>query len=44
ACVAVSGPVERVITLATGETDRGKNMWLFAHAALALLAEALAAA
>ena len=44
ACVAVSGPVERVITLATGETDRGKNMWLFAHAALVLLAEALAAA
>lgn len=43
ACIAVSGPVERVITLATGDTDRGKNMWLFAQAALALLAEALAA-
>lgn len=42
ACIAVSGPVERVITLATGNADREANMWAFAKAALDLLAEALA--
>lgn len=37
ACIAVSGPVEAVITLETGSADREQNMWLFARRALALL-------
>ena len=37
ACIAVAGPVERVITLETGDADREANMWAFAHAALELL-------
>ena len=37
ACIAVAGPVERVITLETGETDREANMWVFVGAALELL-------
>ena len=37
ACIAVAGPVTRVITLETGETDREGNMWAFARAALDLL-------
>jgi nicotinamide-nucleotide amidase len=37
ACIAVSGPVERVITLETGQPDRVANMWAFAKAALDLL-------
>ena len=40
-CLAVSGPVERVLTLETGRDDREANMWEFARAALALLHEAL---
>ena len=36
-CIAVSGPVERSITLETGETNREDNMWKFADAALKLL-------
>ncbi len=36
-CLAVSGPVERVITLETGDNDREANMWVFARAALNLL-------
>lgn len=43
-CLAVSGPIERVITLETGSNDRVANMRRFAEAGLALLAEALAAA
>ncbi|MDO9461652.1 MAG: CinA family protein [Alphaproteobacteria bacterium] len=39
ACIAVSGPIERVITLATGNADREANMWAFAKAALDLLAD-----
>lgn len=39
ACIAVSGPIERVITLATGCADREANMWAFAKAALDLLEE-----
>ncbi len=39
ACVAVSGPIERAMTLATGSADREANMWAFAKAALDLLAE-----
>src|SRR5918992_2281435 len=37
ACIAVTGPVERVITLETGDANREANMWAFARAALELL-------
>ena len=37
ACIAVSGPVERVITVETRSADREANMWAFARAALELL-------
>ena len=37
ACIAVAGPIDRVITLETGEADREANMWTFARAALELL-------
>ena len=37
ACIAVTGPVERSVTLETGDADREANMWLFAKAALDLL-------
>jgi nicotinamide mononucleotide (NMN) deamidase PncC len=36
ACIAVAGPVERVITLETGAGDREQNMWAFTRAALGL--------
>ena len=41
-CLAVSGPVERVITLETGDADREANMRAFAAALFRLAAEALA--
>lgn len=41
-CIAVSGRVERVITLKTGSDDRIANMHAFAAAALNLLVESLA--
>lgn len=41
ACLAVSGPVERVTTLETGSADRAANMRAFAAAALALLHQAI---
>ena len=44
ACIAVSGPVERVITIETGDSDREANMWLFAARALALLEECVSEA
>jgi PncC family amidohydrolase len=37
ACIAVAGPIERVITLETGDAEREVNMWAFATAALELL-------
>ena len=37
ACIAVSGPVEKVITVETGDDNREDNMWVFAQAALDLL-------
>ena len=40
-CVAVSGPVERSVTLETGESDREANMWAFVDAAFGLLEECL---
>ncbi len=41
ACIAVSGPVERVITVETGDSDREANMWVFAARAFALLEECI---
>jgi nicotinamide-nucleotide amidase len=41
-CIAVAGPVQRVITLETGSSDRVANMRTFSAAALDLLAECLA--
>src|SRR3989454_7832544 len=43
ACIAVSGPVERVITVETGDADRERNMWAFTQAALKLLEDAVRA-
>ena len=40
-CIAVSGPVEKSITLETGESDREENMWAFVDAAFELLEECL---
>lgn len=40
-CLAVSGPIERVVTIETGSNDRAANMQAFAAAALELLAEVL---
>ena len=37
ACIAVTGPVERSITVETGKADREANMWTFTKAALDLL-------
>ena len=41
ACIAVSGPVDRAITLETGSTSREANMWAFTKAALELLEQCL---
>lgn len=41
-CIAVTGPVERAITIETGQGDRVANMRAFAAAALDLLSKALA--
>ena len=41
ACIAVSGPVDAVITVETGSADREANMREFARRALALLEECL---
>jgi PncC family amidohydrolase len=43
ACIAVAGPVERVLTLETGHGEREKNMWTFAARALTLLETAIRA-
>jgi PncC family amidohydrolase len=42
-CVAVSGPVEAVLTVETGSEDRSANMRAFAAASLGLLKKALEA-
>jgi PncC family amidohydrolase len=36
-CIAVTGPVERAITVETGDDNREANMWVFAKAAFDLL-------
>ena len=41
ACFAVSGPVEKSMTLETGSCDREANMWAFAEAALGLLQQCI---
>ncbi len=41
ACIAVSGPVEAVITVETGSAEREANMWEFARRALVLLESCL---
>ena len=41
ACIAVTGPVERAITVETGKADREANMWVFTRAALELLERSL---
>jgi nicotinamide-nucleotide amidase len=41
-CIAITGPVERAITIETGQNDRVANMRAFAAAALDLLAKSLA--
>jgi len=41
-CIAISGPVEAVVTIETGEADRYGNMQAFAAAALDLLKRAVA--
>jgi len=41
ACIAVSGPVEAVITVETGSAEREANMWEFTRRALALLESCL---
>ena len=41
ACIAVSGPVEAVITIETGGTDREANMREFTRRALVLLEDCL---
>ena len=41
ACLAIAGPVERAVTLETGQGDRELNMRIFTRAALDLLATAL---
>ena len=41
ACFAVAGPIERVITLETGDSNREANMWVFAKAAFELLEQCM---
>jgi len=41
ACIAVSGPIEAVVTLETGRDAREANMWAFAQQAIALLQSCL---
>ncbi|PKB80986.1 MAG: damage-inducible protein [SAR202 cluster bacterium Io17-Chloro-G9] len=41
ACFAVSGPVERSMTVETGSADREANMWSFAQSALELLEQCI---
>jgi PncC family amidohydrolase len=43
-CIAIVGPVERVITLETGASDREANMWRFTERTLAEFEDALRSA
>ncbi len=42
ACIAVAGPVERVLTVETGDSDREANLWTFTRAALDLFEQCIA--
>ena len=42
-CMAIVGPVEKAITIETGQADREANMWAFTQAALTLLEDAVRA-
>lgn len=42
-CIAIAGPITRVVTLETGHGNRHENMRAFAERALVLLAETLEA-
>jgi PncC family amidohydrolase len=42
-CVAIAGPLQKVVTLRTGNADREANMRAFAARALELLAESIGA-
>lgn len=44
ACIAVSGPVSRVVTVETASADREANMWTFAERAIELLRACLQSA
>jgi nicotinamide-nucleotide amidase len=41
ACIAVSGPVDAVVTIETGHGDREANMWTFARRAIELLEDCM---
>ena len=41
ACFAVSGPIERSMTLETGSPNREANMWVFAKTALEFLEQCI---
>jgi len=40
-CIAIHGPVRKVVTIETGDNKREANMWRFAEEVLKLLEEAL---
>jgi PncC family amidohydrolase len=40
-CIAVTGPIERAITIETADDNREANMWRFAEAAFELFASTL---
>ena len=40
-CIAIAGPVNKVITIETGNADREANMWRFAEAVLKTFEEAI---
>lgn len=40
-CIAINGPIERILTLRTGSSDRLANMYAFAAKALTTMTEAL---
>lgn len=40
-CIAIAGPQEKVLTIETRSANREANMWVFARAALELLAQGL---
>jgi nicotinamide mononucleotide (NMN) deamidase PncC len=42
-CVTIAGPLQKVVTLRTGNADREANMRAFAARALELLAESIGA-